>query len=42
MCEGGVASIEEVESKRKVFVPELEKMRAAAEVRVRGCSLIGA
>ncbi len=34
MCEGGVASLEEVESRRKDFLSELEKMRNAAEVRV--------
>ena len=33
MCEGGVASLEEVESKRKDFLSELDKMRAEAEVR---------
>ena len=41
MCEGGVASLDEVESRRKEFLSELEKTRTEAEVRVQGCSLIG-
>ena len=40
MCEGGVASLDQVEARRKEFVSELEELRMTARVRRSFSSLL--